>query len=37
MRLFVAVPLPEMVSTHLHLLCGGLPGVRWVPPENLHE
>jgi 2'-5' RNA ligase len=36
LRLFVAVPLPEMIRTQLQLLCGGLPGVRWVPPENFH-
>ena len=36
MRLFVAIPLPEMIRTQLQLLCGGLPGVRWVPPENFH-
>lgn len=36
LRLFVAVPLPEMIRTRLQLLCGGLPGVRWVPPENFH-
>ena len=36
MRLFVAVPLPEDIRTHLHLLCGGLPGMKWVPPENFH-
>jgi RNA 2',3'-cyclic 3'-phosphodiesterase len=36
MRLFIAVPLPEEIRTHLHLLCGGLPGMKWVPPENFH-
>jgi 2'-5' RNA ligase len=36
MRVFVALPLPEPVRVGLSLLCGGLPGVRWVAPENMH-
>ena len=36
MRLFVALALPEDVGFQLSLLCAGLPGVRWVAPENLH-
>lgn len=36
MRLFVALPLPDHVRRQLGLLCAGLPGARWVPPENLH-
>lgn len=36
MRLFVALSLPETVRWQLRLLCGGLPGARWVPPENFH-
>ncbi|MEA2783140.1 MAG: 2,3-cyclic 3-phosphodiesterase [Rhodospirillaceae bacterium] len=36
MRLFVAVALPENVRWQLRLLCGGLPGARWVAPENFH-
>ncbi len=36
MRLFVALDLPSALRTRLSFLCGGLPGVRWVPPENLH-
>jgi RNA 2',3'-cyclic 3'-phosphodiesterase len=36
MRLFVALALPETVRWQLRLLCGGLPGARWVPPENFH-
>jgi RNA 2',3'-cyclic 3'-phosphodiesterase len=36
MRLFVAVALPETIRWQLRLLCGGLPGARWVPPENFH-
>lgn len=36
MRLFVALPLPETVRRQLGLICAGLPGARWVRPENLH-
>ena len=36
MRLFVALGLPEAVSTQLTGLIGGIPGAKWVPPENLH-
>ena len=36
MRLFVALNLPSSLRTRLSFLCGGLPGVRWVPPENYH-
>lgn len=36
MRLFVALTLPETVRWQLRLLCGGLPGTKWVPPENFH-
>jgi len=36
MRLFVALTLPENIRWQLRMLCGGLAGVRWVPPENFH-
>ena len=36
MRLFVALALPSAMRTRLSFLAGGLPGVRWVPPENYH-
>ena len=36
MRLFVALPLPEDLRTQLGAMTAGLPGARWVPPENLH-
>ena len=26
----------ETVRWQLRLMCGGLPGARWVAPENLH-
>ncbi len=36
MRLFVALSLPETLRARLAELEGGLPGARWVAPENLH-
>jgi len=36
MRLFVALTLPEDVRQRLAGLANGLPGARWVKPENLH-
>jgi 2'-5' RNA ligase len=36
MRLFVALSLPETLRSRLCGLCSGLPGARWVAPENLH-
>lgn len=36
MRLFVALSLPEPVREALSALANGLPGARWVPPENMH-
>lgn len=35
-RLFVALSLPEDVRQRLGLLSGGVPGARWIDPENLH-
>ncbi len=35
-RLFVGLPLPEEVRSSLRLLCGGLPGAKWVDPEAMH-
>jgi 2'-5' RNA ligase len=35
-RLFVALSLPEYVEDELAGLERGIPGARWVPPENLH-
>ena len=35
-RLFIAVALPEPVRARLSMLQHGVPGARWVPPENLH-
>lgn len=36
MRLFVAIALPDSLRGQLSGLCNGLPGARWVAPENLH-
>jgi 2'-5' RNA ligase len=37
MRLFVALDLPWALRQRLALLAGlGIPGARWVPPENYH-
>lgn len=36
MRLFVGVQLPQDVRDRLARLSSGLPGARWIAPENLH-
>ena len=37
MRLFVGLELPWEVRQRVALLAGaGIPGARWVPPENYH-
>ena len=36
MRLFVAIDLPDSVKEQVAGLCCGLPGARWVNPEQLH-
>ncbi|MEO0495848.1 MAG: RNA 2',3'-cyclic phosphodiesterase [Pseudomonadota bacterium] len=35
-RLFTALSVPEDVRTRLSLLQGGLPGARWIEPDNFH-
>ncbi len=35
-RLFVAIDLPAPVQEGLAAMFGGLPGARWVVPEQLH-
>lgn len=35
-RLFTALEIPDQVAMHLSLLRGGLPGARWIDPENYH-
>ncbi|OJY65753.1 MAG: 2'-5' RNA ligase [Rhodospirillales bacterium 70-18] len=36
MRLFVGLDLPWELKQQLARLVGGLPGARWVPPDNYH-
>lgn len=36
MRLFVAIDLPWELRARLAGLAGGIPGARWLPPENYH-
>jgi 2'-5' RNA ligase len=36
MRLFVALELPWEIKQRLGVLAGGIPGARWVKPENYH-
>jgi 2'-5' RNA ligase len=35
-RLFVALPIDDGLRDQLADLSGGIPGARWVPPENYH-
>jgi 2'-5' RNA ligase len=35
-RLFTALEIPADIAFSLSLLRGGLPGARWVDPENYH-
>jgi len=35
-RLFVAIELPEGQRERLAQLCAGVPGAKWVRPENMH-
>ena len=35
-RLFVAIDLPPDIAAQLQGLCYGLPGARWVQPEQMH-
>lgn len=35
-RLFTGLELPADIAAELSLLRGGLPGARWVDPENYH-
>jgi len=36
LRLFVALALPPELRSELAALAGGIPGAKWVPPENYH-
>ena len=35
-RLFTGLEIPEQVQQSLSLLRGGVPGARWIDPENYH-
>ncbi len=35
-RLFTALEIPHDAGLHMSLLRGGLPGARWIDPENYH-
>ncbi|MBV9523151.1 MAG: RNA 2',3'-cyclic phosphodiesterase [Alphaproteobacteria bacterium] len=35
-RLFVGIALPSELKLRLSLMCGGLPGAKWVDPGNFH-
>ena len=35
-RLFIALSLPDEVRDRLSAISGGVPGARWLEPENLH-
>ena len=35
-RLFTALEIPPEVGQSLAMLRGGLPGARWIEPENYH-
>lgn len=36
MRLFLGLALPEDIRARMAGLCAGVPGARWIAPENLH-
>jgi 2'-5' RNA ligase len=36
LRLFVGIALPPEIKLRLSPLCAGVPGARWVDPENYH-
>lgn len=35
-RLFTAIEIPREIGDGLAMLRGGLPGARWIDPENYH-
>jgi 2'-5' RNA ligase len=35
-RLFTAIEIPAAIVAQLSMLRGGLPGARWIDPENYH-
>lgn len=36
MRLFLAIDLPDRIRQSVADICRGLPGIRWLPPDQLH-
>jgi RNA 2',3'-cyclic 3'-phosphodiesterase len=36
MRLFTGLEIPEEVAFDLSFMQGGIPGARWIDPENFH-
>ncbi len=36
LRLFVGIEFPPELKLALSLLCTGVPGAKWVDPDNLH-
>ena len=35
-RLFTGIEIPAVIGQQLSMLRGGLPGARWIDPENYH-
>jgi len=35
-RLFTAVEIPESIRQRMAVMCAGVPGARWVAPQNMH-
>ena len=35
-RIFTGLEVPKTVAQSLSILRGGLPGARWIDPENYH-
>src|SRR5918912_1913097 len=35
-RIFTGLEIPDEVAQELSMLRGGLPGARWIDPENYH-
>ena len=35
-RLFIAIDLPDVVKKNLETMFFGIPGARWVPPDQIH-
>ena len=35
-RLFTALEIPPDIGQALAMMRGGLPGARWIDPENYH-